>query len=634
MIIHRIRNKKDVIAPAVFLLSSLFASFLWASDVPWVRYERIQGTVRQADPASKVLILDLADGSAARVYVSENAWIHLVRTPDNRSRRRLLRDLFQNSGGRTVCAAGMVYSDKDELVAKEITLFGNAPDDFVFEDPDWWSSQARHLAEFWIKVQFEDLLPLDAKKYRTRITKSGQKYPDSDNIQEVATLSRLVYGLSSAYMMTGDIRMLDAAGALVDYQRRAARYTSPDGRHVYWAHALKNNKRILASLFSDDRDTIPLYEQIYCLAGLTQYFRATGDPAVLTDIQKTIAFMDDLFWDHGPGDEAFQGYFSHISPATFSPADTSDMNKLKKNWNSIGDHLPAYLSNLYLGTRNPNYLKRLEQLGRLISKHFPDKDSPFVLERFYKDFSPDLTYSWQQNRGVVGHNLKIAWCLTRLFHLSGNPEFLQTARDCADKMIRHGEDLRRGGWYDVLERKKDSRTGRYEFTWHDRKAWWQQEQGILANYVLYATTAENKYLDSARRGAAFYNLAFLDLDDGGTYFDVQADGTPFLMGDRSEKGNHSKSGYHSLELAFFAHLYTNLLVKNRQVTLYYRPTPDACGKVFHVQPLSFPKNRVKIKSVTVQGRSHDEFDSVGMSVNLPDSDRTLDVAVTLAPVGR
>ena len=344
--------------------------------------------------------------------------------------------------------------------------------------------------------------------------------------------------------------------------------------------------------------------------------------------------MDDLFWDHGPGDEAFQGYFSHISPVTFSPADTSDMNKLKKNWNSIGDHLPAYLSNLYLGTRNPNYLKRLEQLGRLISKHFPDKDSPFVLERFYKDFSPDLTYSWQQNRGVVGHNLKIAWCLTRLFHLSGNPEFLQTARDCADKMIRHGEDLRRGGWYDVLERKKDSRTGRYEFTWHDRKAWWQQEQGILANYVLYATTAENKYLDSARRGAAFYNLAFLDLDDGGTYFDVQADGTPFLMGDRSEKGNHSKSGYHSLELAFFAHLYTNLLVKNRQVTLYYRPTPDACGKVFHVQPLSFPKNRVKIKSVTVQGRSHDEFDPVGMSVNLPDSDRTLDVAVTLAPVGR
>ena len=83
--IPRIRNKTDLMAPAVLLVCCLSASLLWAADAPWVRYERVQGTVRQADPDSSVLMLDLADGTAARVLVSDNAWIHLVRAPDKRS---------------------------------------------------------------------------------------------------------------------------------------------------------------------------------------------------------------------------------------------------------------------------------------------------------------------------------------------------------------------------------------------------------------------------------------------------------------------------------------------------------------------------------------------------------------------
>ena len=42
-------------------------------------------------------------------------------------------------------------------------------------------------------------------------------------------------------------------------------------------------------------------------------------------------------------------YFSHIDYATFSPHSPSlGPNRSRKNWNSIGDHLPAYLVNLIL----------------------------------------------------------------------------------------------------------------------------------------------------------------------------------------------------------------------------------------------------------------------------------------------
>ena len=41
-------------------------------------------------------------------------------------------------------------------------------------------------------------------------------------------------------------------------------------------------------------------------------------------------------------------------------------------------------------------------------------DCIVVQEKFYDDWSHDTTWGWQQNRGVVGHNLKIAWNLMRI----------------------------------------------------------------------------------------------------------------------------------------------------------------------------------------------------------------------------
>ncbi|MEI8186611.1 MAG: AGE family epimerase/isomerase [Chlorobiaceae bacterium] len=612
-----------------------FSTLAVAADVektvPTVRFDRVQGIVNTVDQVSGLVEVKLTDGSLQRVRVASNAYLHTLRGLDERMRRLDPKGINAFTPGVRIAASGMVYSDRPELVAKEVTFFNTGSTPLVFEDADWWSSQAMELAEFWIRTQFGPGEIGDPSGYRTNITKAGTKRSESINLQETDTLSRLIYGLCSTYLINGNPRVLRAATELVRYQRQKMRIETPDGKHVYWLHAVRDGRPVLASLFAEDAGTIPLYEQIYALAGLTQYYRVTGDPVILADIEKTIRFMDDHYWDGSHQDPLQRGYFSHIHPGTFRSSDAG-ANALKKNWNSVGDHLPAYLENLYLGTHDKKHLLRLNDLANLIVAHFPDSKSPFVNERFNAGWEPDHGYAWQQNRGVVGHNLKITWCLTRLYHLTGNTGYLEVAKHCADEMLIHGQDTRRGGWYDVIERMPDPVTGRYELAWHDRKAWWQQEQGILGYYILFAETREPKYLESARAGAGFYNLAFPDHDDGDIFFDSQSDGTPYLIGDRADKGSHSKSGYHNMELTYFAHFYTNLLVHKRPVILHFNPGVEAGGTNFYVQPISFPPGIVKVTSVTLGGREYKNFNAKAFMVKLPKWTVPEPLTVTLSPI--
>ena len=57
-----------------------------------------------------------------------------------------------------------------------------------------------------------------------------------------------------------------------------------------------------------------------------------------------------------------------------------------------------------------------------------------------------------------------------------------------------GSDEQRGGWYDVVERVKPAGESMHRFVWHDRKAWWQQEQAILAYLILDGILKNDEYL--------------------------------------------------------------------------------------------------------------------------------------------
>jgi len=137
------------------------------------------------------------------------------------------------------------------------------------------------VADFYLKAQFQGK-PIDYKDYRTIIRLTGEK--DADNYrQETDTISRLVYGFASAYMMTGDDRYLEGAEKGTEYLRDHMRFYDPDEKVVYWYHGIMSKASVrqksFASEFGDDFDAIPAYEQIYALAGPLQTYRVTGDHA-------------------------------------------------------------------------------------------------------------------------------------------------------------------------------------------------------------------------------------------------------------------------------------------------------------------------------------------------------------------
>ena len=89
-----------------------------------------------------------------------------------------------------------------------------------------------------------------------------------------------------------------------------------------------------------------------------------------------------------------------------------------------------------------------------------------------------------------------------------------------------------------------------------------------------ARSATTEYLRHAREASSFYNAFFLDHDDGAVYFNVLANGMPFLLGNERFKGSHSMSAYHTTELCYLSAVYTNLLITKEPMDFYFKPLPE------------------------------------------------------------
>jgi mannose/cellobiose epimerase-like protein (N-acyl-D-glucosamine 2-epimerase family) len=533
--------------------------------------------------------------------------------------------------GRYLFTYGIFYPQGDTHVceAERLIFLSRKPDRYFFEKREWWIRQLRSIADFYLRAEF-GTGPVDYRNYRTDIKLSGEKAADNYR-QETDTVSRMIYGLATAYLLTGEDRYLEGAEKGTEYLRKYMRFYDPDEGIVYWYHGIYVHgdlkEQIFASEFGDDFHAIPAYEQIYALAGPVQTYRITGDPRILRDAEMTVELFDRHFRDLERG-----GYFSHLDPVTLDPRDPSlGHNRAKKNWNSVGDHAPAYLINLWLATGAERYATMLEETFDTIVAHFPEYDrSPFVQERFLEDWSPDRTHLWQQDRGVVGHNHKIAWNLMRMYSLKPKNEYANLACKIALVMPAVASDRQRGGWYDVMERMRVPGEDAYRFAFHDRKAWWQQEQAILAYYILAGVLDDKDYLEHARRAAAFYNAFFLDHDDGAVFFNVLASGIPYLVGTERFKGSHSMSCYHSTELCYLAQVYMNLLLFRHPLMLHFKPLPRGFkNNLLRVAPDILPPGRIHIGEAWINDVPYTDFDAAGLVVRLPDSPDQLRVRVRI-----
>ena len=598
--------------------------------------DTIAGYVTEYQPQDKWFTLETSDGRPFKVNMTPSLYARYTRnlTESYQDASGKMDELLSKKG-QHVFVYGTFYpgeQEEDNVFEGQWIIFpGHGAGEYRHEEPNWWIEQIRSLGTSYLKWQFDyPKERINYNNYRTMLNLAGTKH--GDYLQETDTISRMVYGLASAYMLTGQDEFLEGAELGTEYLRDHMRFFDQDDDLVYWYHGLKvegqKETKLLTSEFGDDLDSIPMYEQIYALAGPTQTYRLTGDARIRYDIDKTLELFEKYYKDHEG-----EGYYSHIHPISLSAKEESlAHNMARKNWNSVGDHAPAYLINLYLATGEKAHADFLEYTFDTITKYFPDyENSPFVQEKFFDDWSKDQSWGWQQNRAVAGHNLKIAWNLMRMQSLKFKDSYQEFAEKIAEIMPDAGSDRQRGGWYDVVERVNKT-NGHHQFVWHDRKAWWQQEQAILAYMILHGIMGKEEYEKHAREAAAFYNAFFLDTDDGGVYFNVFANGMPYLLGTERFKGSHSMSAYHSMELCFLSTVYVNLLITKTPTYFYFKPYPNAFENgILRVSPDILPEGSISITECYIDDKPYDNYDAEGLTVTLPETEERVRVKVLLTP---
>ena len=597
----------------------------------------VSGYVTSYHPDEKRIELETSDGRNYSLTLNDNSYAKLSQNLGESWQDRTSLFAERLKPGQMIFAYGTYFPEQEiKFEVNYITFPGDSAQSYLHRDKGWWVQQVDQIANRYLDWQFNwPNETIDYHNYRTLVNITGDK-SESDYLQETDTISRMVYGMASAYMLTGKDEYLEAAEKGTEYLRDKMRFVDTDTGLIYWYHGLKvqsqnQEQKLLVSEFGDDYDCIPAYEQIYALAGPIQTYRLTGDPRILDDTERTINLFDQHYKDPDNG-----GYYSHIHAVTLSAHEESlGRNKARKNWNSVGDHAPAYLINLWLATEEDKYKTMLEDTFDTIEKYFQDYDnSPFVQEKFFDNWDKDQSWGWQQNRAVVGHNLKIAWNLMRYYSIDAKDSYKKLAFKIAELMPEHGYDKQRFGWYDVVDRVKKQGQKFHRYAWHDRKAWWQQEQGILAYFILQGLFPENKsYEKYADESAAFYNSFFLDNSDGGVYFNVLSNGMPYLLGTERFKGSHSMSAYHSTELCFLSTVYIDLMTNKRPLDLYFSPLPGGFkDNILRVSPDILPKGSVKITGCEIDGEAYSDYNSDLLFVNLPHSTSRLKVKVTLTPV--
>ena len=146
------------------------------------------------------------------------------------------------------------------------------------------------------------------------------------------------------------------------------------------------------------------------------------------------------------------------------------------------------------------------------------------------------------------------------------------------------------------------------------------------------STGDEEALRLGREAAAFYNAFFFDYDEGSVYFNVLANGIPYLLGTERQKGSHSMAGYHSFELAYLATVYTNLLITKEPMDLYFSPIPgELPDDILRVSPDILPPGSIRIGEVEVDGKPYADFDADELTVHVPEGKKRVKIRVRIVP---
>ncbi|MFZ4621666.1 MAG: AGE family epimerase/isomerase, partial [Bacteroidota bacterium] len=347
------------------------------------------------------------------------------------------------------------------------------------------------------------------------------------------------------------------------------------------------------------------FYQHYAVLGIAASYEATGDTTDWSWLMKGVDYNEAKLWDK---DFTNFGYYDYVSASGASPTD--------KTFNSTVDAVTTHVLHLYLMTGQAKYKVRLLELADNMIYRLASNVS---LQKI--GFAEVYNSSWQmksstsdEQRTIMGHVLKTAWCLGRIYQIEKNPVYLTTAEKLAQSVLAKGYDHQNGGPYKDYNRITGAMM-MYGIT-DTAKAWWQMEQAVTAGLMLHQLTGKDEYLKMADGSIDFFMKYFVDHVYGDVYADIAKNGS-LIPSWGTMKGGTGKAGYHSIETGYYTYLYGKLLTKKEPASLYYKYDALNIPRTIRMRPVGLPDGALKIASVLRNGAAYGNFDSTGLTLTLP-----------------
>jgi mannose/cellobiose epimerase-like protein (N-acyl-D-glucosamine 2-epimerase family) len=441
-------------------------------------------------------------------------------------------------------------------------------------------------ARFW----FSAYDPV-AGGFYTNIDRQGLVITASGTNKNMISQSRDAYGFVRGFMLTGNQQYLLYARRALDFLYRTA------WDSVYGGWFQEASKNGLPLNITADKSA---FNQHYALLGPAAMVEATDDSVDRSWLLRGFQRNENIFWDSRA---AYFGYYDH----TRYDGSTPD----GKSFNATVDAITTHVLPLYLMTGEATYKTRLLQIADNMVNRLTESSRTQAIG-FIENYTGLWMEDYTQTMTIMGHVLKTAWCLARVYTIQPDTSYLGSAERLVDMVLTKGYDTQNGGPY-----KDYTRTTGAMLMWGQKdtaKAWWQMEQAVTAGLLLYDLTGKPKYLKMADETLEFFMKYFVDHTYGEVYENRTKYGTQIWD---TNKGGSGKAGYHSTELGYYVYLYGKLLLNRDPATLYYSFAPVGRQRALRLSPLTVRNDFYRIDNVTLSGVSYTSFDGANRLLTIP-----------------
>jgi mannose/cellobiose epimerase-like protein (N-acyl-D-glucosamine 2-epimerase family) len=472
------------------------------------------------------------------------------------------------------------------LIVHSITFAQYTPTSPYLLNPELAIGYTDSCAHFWLQTWDNSI-----GGFFTNIDRYGNVITAWGTNKNMLTQSRNAYGMTRAYMLTGDTTYLGFAKRALNWMYDHAW----DETYGGWFQELNIN----GNPINPTANKTAFYQH-YALLGIAAYYEATGDTTAWNWLMRGYQHLENYYWDDRP---AYRGYYDKTNYTNQTAWD--------KSFNATVDAITTHLLYLYLMTEEEIYKERLLEMAEEIKIRLL-ASMPQQAIGFVEMYDSDWNWNNGETMTIMGHVLKSGWCLARINQLFPDTSYISAAEYLINDVWQKGYDHDYGGPY-----KDYNRITGEMLLWglqDSTKAWWQMEQAIVAGLQMYNLTREDWYLQMADETIKFYMQYFVDH----VYGEVYADRTRYGGFAWNEaKGNSGKAGYHSIETGYYTYLYGSLFLTNEAVVLHYNFVPLQTDREINMTPLAINDSSLIISEVLLEGQSYTNYNPTARVLNLP-----------------